>query len=84
MLNLSHKRRLADLLEKVVEGSIDTAEALREVADWPDTATEHRGINLALTALVQAHKYREVCATNSEFDEDMKHRLRLEIVRLRT
>lgn len=78
------KMRLADLLEKVVEGQIEAVDALREVMNWPDIPSDRNDVNAALTTLMQVHIYRDARESDPELDENLRNRLRLDVAQLRS
>ena len=77
------RRRLADLLEQVLNGTVHPIDALKQAEKWQDMPSNRNDVNVALNALMQFHIHRDVRSKDSEYDEDFRHSLRLHISELR-
>jgi len=83
MVDSAQKRRLADLLEQVVDGKLEAADALKQAKNWSDIPWEKRDLSVALHALMHFHIDTDIRQKDPQYDEDMKHNLRLHISNLR-
>jgi hypothetical protein len=55
MADSEQKRRLADLLEQVVDGKLQAADALKQAEKWSDMPWERRDVNVAWHTLMHFH-----------------------------
>lgn len=83
MADSEQRRRLADLLEQVVEGKLQAADALKRAEKWADMPWEGNDVDSAFSALMYFHIYADARAQDAEYHEDLKHGLRLYISKLR-
>jgi len=75
---------LAGLLDQVVEGKLPATDALKLVEQWSGFGSERRDVNAALLTLLHFHVHRDLRKRDPEYDEALKHSLRLHISTLRT
>jgi hypothetical protein len=83
MADSEQRHRLANLLEQVVEGKVQSAEALKQAEKWTDMPWEGNDVNVAFHALMHFHIDADIRAQDPEYDEDLRHSLRLHISKLR-
>jgi hypothetical protein len=83
MANFEQRRRLADLLEQVVEGKLPVVDALKRAENWTDMPWEGNDVNAAFHSLMHFHIDGDIRAKAPEYDEDLRHSLRLHISKLR-
>jgi len=83
MTDLEPSHRLADLLERVVDGKLEAIDALKQADKWADMPWERRDVNLAMHTLMRFHIDTDIRENNSDYDEDMKHSLLLHVSNLR-
>ena len=84
MTDSAYKFRLADLLERVAEGTLRPIDALREVEKWEDLPYWKREVAEALDILMRFHADADLRDKDPEYDEGMRHGLRLQISNLRS
>lgn len=83
MANSEQRHRLADLLEQVVQGKLPAIDALKLAENWRDMPWEGTDVNAAFHSLMHFHIDADIRAKDSEYDEELRHGLRLQISKLR-
>jgi len=83
MCSACPRQRLAELLEAVIEGKLLPIEAMKEAELWEDLPWENRDVNMAMHALIHFFRSADLCKKHPEYDESLKHNLRLFVSSLR-
>ena len=77
------RQRLAKLLESVIEERMHPMNAMKEVERWNDLPWESHDVSVAVHALARFHLDGDLRQKYPEYDEDLKHNLRLLVSNLR-